>query len=208
MSNVIDAAAGIPIAVEKLKEGGVVAFPTDTLYALAADATNPAAVERIFDIKGREGGKPLPVFVSGVEMAARYASLTSEADALARRYWPGALTLVLRRLPDFESAALAGGETVALRAPDHPVALAILLGAGRPLTGTSANAAGGPDPVTAADVIDALGDRVDLVLDGGACPQGRPSTIVDCTQSPPRVLREGAISPAEIAAALGAPVAR
>jgi L-threonylcarbamoyladenylate synthase len=208
MSNVISAAAGIPIAVEKLKEGGVVAFPTDTLYALAADATNPAAVERIFDIKGREGGKPLPVFVSGVEMAARYASLTSEADALARRYWPGALTLVLTRLPDFESAALAGGETVALRAPDHPVALAILLGAGRPLTGTSANAARGPDPVTAADVIEALGDRVDLVLDGGACPQGRPSTIVDCTQSPPKVLREGAISPAEIAAALGAPVAR
>jgi L-threonylcarbamoyladenylate synthase len=208
MSNVISAAAGIPIAVEKLKEGGVVAFPTDTLYALAADATNPAAVERIFEIKGREGGKPLPVFVSGAEMAARYASLTSEAEALARRYWPGALTLVLRRLPQFESAALAGGETVALRAPDHPVALAILLGAGRPLTGTSANAAGGPDPVTASDVVDALGDRVDVVLDGGACPQGRPSTIVDCTQSPPKVLREGAISAAELATALEAPVAR
>jgi L-threonylcarbamoyladenylate synthase len=205
MSNVIEAASGIANAVRKLKEGGVVAFPTDTLYALGADATNPNAIERVFGIKGREAGKPLPLFVSGGEMARRYARLTPDAEALARRYWPGALTLVLERRPGFESAALAGGETVALRAPDHQAALALVEGLDRPVTGTSANLAGGPDPVTAHDVIEALGDRVDLVLDGGACPRGQPSTIVDCTSSPPRVLREGAISAAEIAAALGSP---
>jgi L-threonylcarbamoyladenylate synthase len=138
-------------------------------------------------------------------MARRYARLTPDAEALARRYWPGALTLVLERRPGFESAALAGGDTMALRAPDHQVALALVEGLDRPVTGTSANLAGGPDPVTAHDVIEALGDRVDLVLDGGACPRGQPSTIVDCTSSPPRVLREGAISAAEIAAALGSP---
>jgi L-threonylcarbamoyladenylate synthase len=205
MSNVIEAASGIANAVRKLKEGGVVAFPTDTLYALGADATNPNAIERVFGIKGREAGKPLPLFVAGGEMARRYARLTPDAEALARRYWPGALTLVLERHSSFESAALAGGETVALRAPDHRVALALVEGLDRPVTGTSANLAGGPDPVTAHDVIEALGDRVDLVLDGGACPRGQPSTIVDCTSSPPRVLREGAISAAEIAAALGSP---
>jgi L-threonylcarbamoyladenylate synthase len=205
MSNVIEAASGIANAVRKLKEGGVVAFPTDTLYALGADATNPNAIERVFGIKGREAGKPLPLFVSGGEMARRYARLTPDAEALARRYWPGALTLVLERRPGFESAALAGGDTMALRAPDHQVALALVEGLDRPVTGTSANLAGGPDPVTAGDVIEALGDRVDLVLDGGACPRGQPSTIVDCTSSPPRVLREGAISAAEIAAALGSP---
>jgi L-threonylcarbamoyladenylate synthase len=205
MSNVIEAASGIANAVRKLKEGGVVAFPTDTLYALGADATNPNAIERVFGIKGREAGKPLPLFVSGGEMARRYARLTPDAEALARRYWPGALTLVLERRPGFESAALAGGDTMALRAPDHQVALALVEGLDRPVTGTSANLAGGPDPVTAHDVIEALGDRVDLVLDGGACPRGQPSTIVDCTSSPPRVLREGAISAAEIAAALGSP---
>jgi L-threonylcarbamoyladenylate synthase len=205
MSNVIEAASGIANAVRKLKEGGVVAFPTDTLYALGADATNPNAIERVFGIKGREAGKPLPLFVSGGEMARRYARLTPDAEALARRYWPGALTLVLERRPGFESAALAGGDTMALRAPDHEVALALVEGLDRPVTGTSANLAGGPDPVTAHDVIEALGDRVDLVLDGGACPRGQPSTIVDCTSSPPRVLREGAISAAEIAAALGSP---
>jgi L-threonylcarbamoyladenylate synthase len=205
MSNVIEAASGIANAVRKLKEGGVVAFPTDTLYALGADATNPNAIERVFGIKGREAGKPLPLFVSGGEMARRYARLTPDAEALVRRYWPGALTLVLERRPGFESAALAGGDTMALRAPDHQVALALVEGLDRPVTGTSANLAGGPDPVTAGDVIEALGDRVDLVLDGGACPRGQPSTIVDCTSSPPRVLREGAISAAEIAAALGSP---
>ncbi|HXH21564.1 MAG TPA: L-threonylcarbamoyladenylate synthase [Dehalococcoidia bacterium] len=208
MSNVIEAESGVALAVEKLKEGGVVAFPTDTLYALAADATNPAAVERVFDVKGREGGKPLPLFVSGLEMAARYGQLTPEAEALARRYWPGALTLVVKRRPDFESAALAGGDTVALRAPDHPVALAVVKGLGKPVTGTSANLSGGPEPVTARDVLEALGEAVDLVLDGGACPKGRPSTIVDCTVSPPVVLREGAIPPPEIAAATGAPASR
>ena len=194
MSSALQVTAEVRAGIEKLKDGGVIALPTDTLYALAADATNDAAVERVFEIKGREGAKPLPLFVSGVDMARRCATLSPAAECLARRFWPGALTLVLPKQASFRSLALAGGETVALRAPDHQVALEVIDGLGRPLTGTSANRSGGPDPVTADVVRRALGGELDLIIDAGACPEGRPSTIVDCTNDPPAVLREGVIS--------------
>ncbi len=176
----------------------MIAFPTDTLYALAADAMNRAAVQRVFEIKGREEGNPLPLFVTDSAMAARFAIMSESGLRLTRRFWPGALTVVVRRRPDFDSAALAGGDTAALRAPDHALALEIVAALGRPVTGTSANVSGGPNPVTADDVRGQLGARVDLVIDGGACPAAVPSTIVDCAGAEPVVLREGAISREEI----------
>jgi L-threonylcarbamoyladenylate synthase len=116
--------------------------------------------------------------------------------------WPGALTLVLRRRPDFHSPALAGGDTVAVRVPAHPVALELLRRVGQPLTGTSANLSGQPGPRTAEEVRRQIGERVDLIVDGGPCPGGVESTVVDCTVDPPRVLREGAVPAEQIAAAL------
>ena len=185
-------------AVSVLREGGVIAIPTDTLYALAASALDVGAVERVYAIKGREGGKPLPLFVSGLEMAECYAHFNARARALARRFWPGALTLVLVKRDGFESAALAGGDTVGLRVPAHATALAVLHGLNTPITATSANRSGGPDPLSADDVRGQLGDEVDMVLDAGACAIGVSSTIVDCKRLEPVVLRLGAISEAAI----------
>ena len=189
-------------AVNALQNGGVIAMPTDTLYALAADARDAAAVARVYAIKGREGGKPLPLFVAGIEMAGRYAIVTEMARRLTSRFWPGALTVVLRRRDDFESAALAGGDTVALRVPDHSTARAVIEALGGPVTATSANRSGGPDPVSAEDVRAQLGDEVDLAIDAGPCAVGVSSTIVDCTGVAPKILRAGAITEASILDAL------
>jgi L-threonylcarbamoyladenylate synthase len=172
------------------------------LYALAAVATDPAAVARVFEIKGREGAKPLPLFVSGVAMAERAGVLDQRARQLAMRFWPGALTIVVAKQPRFESEALAGGETIALRAPDHEAALGVLRALDQPITGTSANLSGGPDPDTANEVQRQLGDRLDLIVDAGPCRVGVSSTIVDCTGGELKVLRLGAISEDEIRTAL------
>ena len=193
-----------------LRAGGLIALPTDTLYALVARASDAAAVERVFTIKGRERDKALPLFVADLAEADRIAVLDDAARRLATCFWPGPLTLVAAKLPAFESPALAGGTTVALRAPDHPLVLALLAALGEPVTATSANRSGGADPVSAADVRRELGADVDLVLDAGACPVGVSSTIVDCSGREPAILRAGAIEAAAIAAALGRdqPVAR
>ncbi|HWO72223.1 MAG TPA: L-threonylcarbamoyladenylate synthase, partial [Dehalococcoidia bacterium] len=127
---------------------------------------------------------------------------TPLARALALRFWPGPLTLVVRRKPGFESAALAGSETVALRQPAHAIAQEVLNAFGGPLTGTSANRSGGPDPVSAQEVMRQIGDRIDLIIDGGECPVGVSSTIVDCTGSEPVILREGAVSREQLVSAL------
>lgn len=182
----------------------MIALPTDTLYALTALASDAAAVERVYEIKGREEGKPLPLFVADLAAAETIGSFDRAARCLARRFWPGPLTIVVRRQPGFESAALAGADTVALRAPDHPLARALLAALGEAVTATSANRSGGADPVTAAAVRAALGAEVDLVLDGGDCPIGRSSTIVDCSGENVSVLRPGAVDTAAITAALAA----
>jgi L-threonylcarbamoyladenylate synthase len=158
----------------------------------------------LFDVKGREAGKPLPLFVAGVAMAERIAVMTEEARCLAKRFWPGALTIVVQKQPGFDSDALAGGETVALRAPDHALALQVLRALDQPITGTSANLSGGPDPDTADEVERQLGDRVDLIVDAGPCRVGISSTIVDCTGPEFRVLRHGAIEESQVRAALAA----
>jgi len=189
-------------AVAVLKNGGVIAMPTDTLYALTAAADDASAVRRVFAIKGREQGRPLPLFVSGVEMARRIAALGASAHKLASRFWPGQLTIVVSKREDYVSEALAGSETVGLRVPDNEVARAVVEALDAPVTGTSANLSGGPDPVSADEVRRQLGDRVDLILDAGPCPHGVASTIVDCTGTEPVILRQGAISAAQILAAL------
>lgn len=189
-------------AVAVLRSGGVIALPTDTLYALSCDARDAEAVRRVYRIKGREDGKPLPLFVTNLHAAESLALFNETARLLAHRFWPGQLTIVLPRHPDFDSEALAGGETVALRVPDHPIALAVLAALDAPLTGTSANRSGGPDPVSADDVRAQLGGDIDYVLDDGPCAVGLSSTIVDCTGAEPRILRAGAISEFEINEAL------
>jgi len=190
-------------AARCLRDGGLVAFPTDTLYGLGAVATQERAVERLFEAKERPGDRPLPIFIAS---AADVDSVATEVSQPARRlmetFWPGGLTLVLRRHPRFHSLALAGGDTVAVRVPAHPVALELLRRVGEPLTGTSANLSGRRGPRTAGEVRRQLGGRVDLIVDGGPCPGGVESTVVDCTVDPPRVLREGAVPAERVATAL------
>jgi L-threonylcarbamoyladenylate synthase len=189
-------------AVGVLRDGGVIAIPTDTLYALTASAADAAAVRRVFEIKGREQGRPLPLFVSGVEMAERIAVLNDTGRRLAARFWPGQLTIVLSKRKEYESDALAGSDTVGLRVPDHPVARAVVAGLNAPVTGTSANLSGGPDPVTAEEVRRQLGGRVDVILDAGPSDRGVASTVVDCRGDEPVILRQGAIAADLITAAL------
>ena len=178
-----------------LRQGGVVAYPTDTLYGLGADITQPAAVEQVFEIKGRPQGMPLPVLLPGPEALSMVSDdVPPLAWTLARRFWPGPLTLVVPRASRVPAIIAARGWTVAVRVPDHPVPreLARLLGA--PITGTSANVSGGPSPHTAEEVRRQLGDRVEHVIEGGPPPDGRASTVLDITQNPPRILRLGAVS--------------
>lgn len=192
-------------AVRCLLEGGLVAFPTDTLYGLAAAASNDRAVKRLFEVKGRPPDRPLPILIESIEDADVIATdIPSGARLLMEAFWPGGLTLALRRHRRFCSLALAGGDTVAVRVPAHPVALELLRRVGEPLTGTSANLSGRPGPRTAEEVRRQLGERVDLIVDGGPCPGGIESTVVDCTVEPPRLLREGAVPAERIAAALSA----
>jgi L-threonylcarbamoyladenylate synthase len=172
------------------------------LYALAARALDREAVLRVFDMKGREPGKPLPLFVADLAMAERYAVIDARARRLAERFWPGALTMVFAKRASFDSEALSGGGTVALRVPAHDIAREVIAGLGEPITATSANLSGGREPDTAEEVRRQLGDRLDLVLDAGPCAIGVSSTIVDCSTPELRVLRYGAIAETDVRAAL------
>jgi L-threonylcarbamoyladenylate synthase len=187
--------------VDLLHQGGVVAVPTDTVFGLIAVAADAAAVERVFDIKGRDDGKPLPLFVGSSEQAALVAELTPAAEALARRFWPGALTLVLRKRASFETRAAVDGDTIGLRVPDDAFLREAAMHLG-PLTATSANLAGQPECRTAAEVRAQLGDRVDCIVDAPVGAAGKPSTVVYCTDSEVVLLREGAIPREAIAEAL------
>jgi L-threonylcarbamoyladenylate synthase len=190
-------------ALRVLRGGGVVAFPTDTVYGVGAHAWLPGAVERLYVAKRRPREKAIPLLIAGVDALPQVAVDVPEAAySLARRYWPGALTLILRRDSRVPDAVTSGQETVAVRAPDHAVTQALIAGLEAPLAATSANLSGQPAPDTAQGVLDQLDTRVELVLDGGKCPGGIASTIVDLTVDPPAVLRTGGISPLEIAALL------
>ena len=181
-------------AVWALKNGGVVAIPTDTLYGLAADAFNSAAVDRIFAIKGRPDGLALPVLVSGWEQVERVAEdVPSRAQALADRFWPGALTMVVRKAPGLPDRLTAGGPTVAVRMPDHPAPIRLIDGLGGPIIGTSANISGSADLLTLAELTAELDGRVDYIVTDGPEPRGTASTVIDITSGQPKLLREGAI---------------
>ena len=197
-------AESIRAAAALLRAGGLVAFPTETVYGLGANALDPEAVARIYAAKGRPPANPVIVHVLGAD-AARYlvAGWPARAARLAEAFWPGPLTLVLAKSHLVPEIVTAGGPTVALRSPAHPVARALLEACGLPLAAPSANRSGMLSPTTAAHVEASLGDRVPLILDGGPCAGGIESTVLDLTGPAPRVLRPGLVGVAELAAVLG-----
>jgi len=186
-------------AVAILKKGGIVAFPTDTVYGLGANPLNAQAVAAIYKVKKRPPNLPLPLLLAEKSDLLKVASVVPEiAWQLAERFLPGGLTLVLRKSPWVPSAVTAGGDTVAVRIPDHPVPIALIRGLGTPIVGTSANLSGRPTPVTAEEVRQQLSDEVDFVVDGGRCPGGTESTVLDVSGRVPVLIREGAIPKAEL----------
>lgn len=182
-------------AVRVLRGGGVVAFPTDTLYGLGADVFNTVAVEAIFDIKERPSGLALPVLIDDWNQLERVVeNIPDAARALAERFWPGPLTLVVKKAAQVSDRVTAGAPTVAVRIPDHPVPRAISRLLGGPITGTSANISGQPDPQDLYELRGQIGYKVDYVVASGPPPMGTASTIVDITGETPALIREGAIS--------------
>lgn len=199
---------GIARAAELLRAGQTVAFPTETVYGLGADATSDEAVGRIYEAKGRPAHNPIIVHVDGAASAAAFAShWPPDAERLARRFWPGPLTLVVPASPRLSRAALAGGDTVGLRAPDHPVALALLRACGLPLAAPSANRSGSLSPVRAEHVLADLAGRIAAVLDGGGCRVGIESTVLDISRGEPVILRPGMIDRGLVEEALDRSVA-
>lgn len=191
-------------AAEVLRAGGLVAFPTETVYGLGAHALDPAAVARIYAAKGRPGYNPVIVHVATVEQArALSGAWPQAAERLAAAFWPGPLTLVVPRAPSVPDAVTAGLPDVALRIPAHPVAHALLSAAGIPVAAPSANRSTEVSPTTAAHVERSLGGRVDLILDGGPTPVGIESTVVSVTGAVPTLLRPGTLSRHDLAAVVG-----
>ena len=184
--------------VKILQMGGVIAFPTDTVYGLGADAFNPTAVERIYEIKDRPKHRQFPLLIVNVERLTTLADPIPEiAWFLAKRFWPGGLTLVLPKT-DSVPAYLAPGPTIAVRVPNHPVCLALIQHLGNPIIGTSANISDQPAALTAEEVGQQLGGKIDFIVNGGKCPGGKESTVVDATREPPIILRQGIIPSDEI----------
>ncbi|MCX8198085.1 MAG: L-threonylcarbamoyladenylate synthase [Candidatus Micrarchaeota archaeon] len=191
-------------AAEIIKKGGLVAFPTETVYGLGADALNPAAVEKIFLAKKRPRDDPLIVHVASIEQAEKIADWVPEkAKKLMRLFWPGPLTLVLAKKPNVPSITTGGLETVAIRMPRHPIALGLIKAAGTPIAAPSANLFGKPSPTSASHVLEDLGGRIDAIIDGGSTEIGIESTVLDMTASPPVILRPGGITLGKLKRALG-----
>jgi L-threonylcarbamoyladenylate synthase len=189
-----DDPAALDLAVETLAAGGVVAFPTDTVYGIGADARRPAAVAELYIIKRRPPDKAIPLLVASLDDALPFVSEVPEAArALITAFWPGALTLVLP-IAGGVPPIISAGPGIAVRMPDHPVPLALIRRLGAPLASTSANLSGAPAPLDAGAVAEQLGRRVDLILDGGRAPGGQASTVVDLSVQPARLLRLGPIS--------------
>ncbi|HEX5735743.1 MAG TPA: L-threonylcarbamoyladenylate synthase [Blastocatellia bacterium] len=191
-------------AARIIRGGGLVAFPTETVYGLGADATSERAVQRIFEAKRRPADNPLIAHVSDREMLDRVASgIGTTAERLIERFWPGPLTIVLKRKPILAESVSAGLDTVAVRMPDNRVALELIQGAGVPLAAPSANRSGRPSPTTAEHVLRDLEGRVDMIIDGGATNIGIESTVIDMTVDPPVILRPGWITRELLIEALG-----
>ncbi len=198
-------AEGIAAAVEILRAGGLVAFPTETVYGLGADAANPRAVAAIYEAKGRPSFNPLIAHVADMAQARREGVFSPQAEKLAKKFWPGPLTLVLPLAPGSTvcDLARAGLPSLGLRMPSHPVARQIIAAAGRPVAAPSANRSGHVSPATAAHVLSDLDGQIDAVVDGGACAVGVESTIVALLDNRPRLLRPGGVAREAIESLLG-----
>lgn len=195
-------------AVDILRAGGLVAIPTETVYGLGADAHNPAAVQKIFQAKQRPSDHPLIVHIGEIDQLHKWAvDISPAAWLLAKTFWPGPLTLILKKVPGVIDQITGGQETVGLRIPNHPVALAVLKTFGGGVAAPSANRFGRISPTTAEAVREELGDAVDLILEGGQCSVGVESTIVDVSGEQVAILRPGMIKAEQIAAVLHQPVA-
>src|SRR6266567_1803054 len=198
----------IEFAASVIRDGGLVAFPTETVYGLGADAMNENAVRKIFEAKDRPTDNPCIVHVDSRDMLDRVAARTGDkAECLIRKFWPGPLTLVLKRKPEVAPSVSAGLSTVAVRMPGNGIALRLIRAARTPIAAPSANASGRPSPTTAAHVLDDLGGRIDLILDGGTTNIGIESTVLDVTADPPMILRPGWITQEMLSEAIG-PVER
>ncbi len=204
-ARVLQAGEGIARAAELIRRGQVVAFPTETVYGLGANAMDPAAVEKIFAAKGRPGDNPLIVHIADLEEMAPLVQgeLPEAAALLAEAFWPGPLTLILPKSHRIPDAVSAGLDTVGIRMPDHPVARALIRAAGVPIAAPSANRSGRPSPTTARHVLQDMAGRIPLILDGGSCGVGVESTVLDLCSRPARVLRPGGVTPGMIAGVLG-----
>ena len=190
-----------------LREGGIVAFPTETFYGLGVDARQETAVEKIFRIKGRNVRNPVSVIVdSEQEVLPLVATIPDAARILMQKFWPGPLTLVFSAAPSVSSHLTGGSGKIGIRVSSHAVARLLARRIAGPLTATSANLSGGQECTSAAEVIQLFGDRLDAVIDGGPTPGGKGSTILDTTVHPPLVLRAGAVSLTEILDSLGIPL--
>jgi L-threonylcarbamoyladenylate synthase len=190
-------------AIEKiesiLNSGGVIAFPTDTFYGLGADPFNPAALAKIFKIKQRPADKPLLVLIySLVQLADLTTEVNDNARKLMEHFWPGSLTLIFKASPRLPDILTAGTGKIGIRLPSHPFTHKFLETLDRPLTAPSANLSGERELRTAQEVERALGDKIDLIIDGGPAPGGKPSTVLDTTTNPPTLIREGALSRSEL----------
>lgn len=194
-----DAEGALAEAVAVLKGGGLVVYPSDTVYGLGAAASDERAVGRVFAVKGRDAEKALSLLLAdAADLEPLCAEVSLLARVLAHSYWPGPLTLVLRRSPAFCSAVLGRGDTVAVRVPEHAFLRGLIRALGEPITGTSANRSGRPACRSVQEAERELGDAVDLIIDGGPSGTGPESTVVDVTRGLPVVLREGAIPRAEV----------
>ncbi len=192
-------------AAQVLRSGGLLAIPTETVYGLGADGLNREAVARIFTAKGRPQDNPLILHIPDAGALSQYCTdIPAAAYALARRFWPGPLTMILPRRPLVPDVVTAGLDTVGMRCPDHPVTRAILSRAGVPVAAPSANTSGRPSPTTAAHVLEDMDGKIEGVVDGGPCAVGVESTIVDLTVTPPRLLRPGGVTLEELREVLGA----
>jgi L-threonylcarbamoyladenylate synthase len=198
-------AAAIARAAAVIRAGGLVAFPTETVYGLGADATNSKAVARIFEVKGRPSFNPLIVHIGDLQVAESHALLDDRADDLAAAFWPGPLTLILPRRPDSTISELvsAGLDTVAIRMPAHPVSRDLLRAAGRPIAAPSANRSGRVSPTAPVHVAEELADEIDMILAAGRSEVGLESTIIDLSGPKPVLLRPGAVTREQIEALIG-----
>lgn len=191
--------AVIEMAVKALKAGKLVVFPTDTVYGIGADAFNKSAVEKIFDAKGRDSKKPLQVLIADKKDLDFIAEEKSDMlYRLVEKFMPGALTIVMPAKKDFPRWVTCGLDTVGVRMPANTLALEMIKAFGKPISATSANISGMPDPKDAQQVIEYLDGKIDLILDGGATPDNVPSTVLDISVNPPKILRQGKISAEEI----------